>query len=120
MLTVAVIWCVIGALFGIPRARARFRRELAWERGKKPKADSKDIGQALFEAAIEQTKWTLLGVLSALSVIGWLLLEWALANQKELQKPGMLGPIGFSVLVFVLGIIALERRDADDHHSSHS
>ena len=108
MIIIAVIWCVIGALFGVPRARARYKRELDVARKINPEAGWRNTGEALFEAAIEQTKWTLLGILSGISYLAWLLLEMALANKKELEKPNVLGAFGFSFLIFVLALLALE------------
>jgi len=108
MLTIAIIWCVIGALFGIPRARARYRRELEVVRKINPERSWGNTAAALFEATLEQVKWTLLGILSGISYLAWLLLELALANRKELEKPNVLGALGFSILVFVLGLLALE------------
>ena len=113
MLTIAIIWCVIGALFGIPRSRARYRQEIVAAKKLKPKLDWRDVSGAVFEATIEQAKWTLLGVISGISYIAWILLELAMANKKELEKPNALGAFGFSVLIFVLGFLALERRDSN-------
>jgi len=89
MLTIAIIWCVIGALFGIPRARARYSRELEVLRKINPERSWSNTAEALFEATLEQVKWTLLGILSGISYLAWLLLELALANRKELEKPGV-------------------------------
>lgn len=61
----------------------------------------------------EQAKWTILGVFSGISYIAWFLLELAMANKKELEKPSNLGAIGFSILVFILGAIALEKANEE-------
>ena len=111
MLIIAVTWCLIGALFGIPRARARYRKEIADAEILKVELDWRVTSGAVFEAALEQLKWTLLGVFSGISYMAWLLLELALANQKKLEKPSALGALGFSILVFVLGALALEKRN---------
>ena len=113
MLIIAVIWCLIGALFGIPRARARYRMEIADAKKLKAELDWRDVSGAVFEATLEQLKWTLLGILSGISYIAWILLELALANRKELEKPNVLGALGFSILVWVLGTLALERREVN-------
>lgn len=112
MLTIAIVWCLIGALFGMPRARARYRNEIEVARKLGETVDRGTVSGAVFEAVIEQIKWTLLGVLSAVSYIAWFFLELALANEKELKKPNALGAIGFSVLVFALGVLALEKRES--------
>ena len=113
MLTLAIIWCVIGAFFGIPRARARYRQEIALSKNVKADQGWSETGMAVFEASLEQLKWTLLGIISGISYIAWILLDFALAKKRKLEKPNALGALGFSVLVFVLGVLALERHDSD-------
>lgn len=112
MLLFTVIWCLIGMLFGIPRARARYKMEIADAKKFKAELNWQDQGGALFEATLEQLKWTLLGIFSSISYIAWILLELALSNRKELEKPNVLGALGFSILVWVLGTLALDRRGA--------
>ena len=41
------------------------------------------------------------------------LLELAMANKKDLEKPRNLGAIGFSILIFILGAIALEKANEE-------
>ena len=113
MLTLSIIWCVIGALFGIPRAIARYRQEIALSKNLKDEQGWKEIGVAVFEAFLEQLKWTLLGIISGISHIAWMLIGLVLAKKKELKKPNALGAFGTSVLIFVLGVHALERPDSD-------
>ena len=115
MIIIAVIWCLIGAIFGIPRARARYRIEIANAKKLKEELDWRDVSGAIFEATLEQLKWTLLGIFSGISYIAWILLLIALANQKELEKPNVLGALCFSILVWVLGVLALERSEVNQY-----
>lgn len=113
MLTVVAIWLLIGALFGMPRARARYRATLAKYRNLVQAEPTATRLEAFTDAVLEFLKWTLLGVISAISYVAWLLLELAIANRKNLERPDVLGALGFSALVFVLGVIALDRRELD-------
>lgn len=115
MLTIAAIWCLIGALFGIPHARNRYRKEISVAKNLNSELDWRNVGAAVFEAILEQLKWTILGVFSGISYLAWILLQLALANQKELEKSNALGALGFSILIFILGVLALERRDSNIH-----
>ena len=109
MLAIAIIWCVIGALFGVPRALARYRNEIVGAQEHRHTLTWREYAFAMSEALIELTKWTLLGVFSGISYLAWILLHLALANQKELEKPDTLGALGFSILIFVLGALALQK-----------
>ncbi|HLB31577.1 MAG TPA: hypothetical protein VJN91_08610 [Gammaproteobacteria bacterium] len=87
--------------------------EIANAKTFKPELDWQDTSWAVLGAAFEQLKWTLLGIFSGISYIAWLLLELALANRKELEKPNVLGALGFSILIWVLGTLALEGREVN-------
>jgi len=113
VLTVVAIWLLIGALFGIPRARARYRATLAKYPNLIQTEPMATRLEALTDAALEFLKWTLLGLISAVSYVAWLLLELAIANRKNLERPNVLGALGFSILIFVLGVIALDQRELE-------
>lgn len=111
MLLVVAIWLSVGALFGLPRARARYRETLA-KYSNLMKTESTSIRlEATTDALLEFLKWTLLGPISGISYVAWVLLDLAMKNRKELEKPDVLGAFGFSVLIFVLGMLALEKRE---------
>lgn len=107
MIVIPIIWFLIGALFGIPRARDKYRTEIAEAKKLKEKLGWRDIVWIVTETIFEQLKWTLLGVISGISYIAWILLGLALAHKKELEKPHVLGAIGFSILVWFLGLLTL-------------
>ncbi|MDA1107511.1 MAG: hypothetical protein O2845_03855 [Proteobacteria bacterium] len=113
MITIAVIWCLIGFLFGIPRSKARYFDALEERKSYKSVLGWWDYFEIWVITLFEQAKWTILGVLSGISYIAWFLLELAIANKKELEKPSNLGAIGFSILVFILGAIALEKANEE-------
>ncbi len=95
-------------LIGWPRARDRYYKTT---RKYPALLETEPISikrEALIDAIIELLKWMFLGLLSAISYVAWVILELAIANEKELKKTPFLGPLGFSILIFILGVIALE------------
>ena len=108
IITILIVWLIVGALFGWPRARARYYKTI---RKYSALIETEAIStktEALIDAIIEFLKWMFLGLLSAISYVAWLILALAIANEKELKKKSFLGPLGFSILIFILGVIALE------------
>lgn len=113
MITIAIIWCLIGFLFGIPRSKARYFDALEESKSYKAVLGWRDYFEIWAITLFEQAKWTILGAFSGISYIAWFLLELAMANKKELEKPSNLGAIGFSILVFILGAIALGKANEE-------
>lgn len=111
MLIGAAIWIAIGACFGWFRARARYRSEYRYL--VRRYADEKKISEikriALLHAALEFLKWSILGILSGISFLAWVLLVIALTAEKEVKKTGVLEATIFSAIVFILGAIALDK-----------
>lgn len=108
IIIILIVWLVVGALFGWPRARARYYKTT---RKYPALIETEAIStktEALIDAVIELLKWMFLGFLSAISYVAWVILALAIANEKELKKMPFLGPLGFSILIFILGVIALE------------
>jgi len=108
IIVILIVWFLVGALFGWPRARAKYYKTI---RKYPTLIESESFStktEALIDAIIEFLKWMFLGLLSAIAYVAWLILALAIANEKELKKMPFLGPLGFSILIFILGVIALE------------
>jgi hypothetical protein len=102
------IWLAIGAVFGVLRARTRYRATIAAYPGLFRTEPNSVRVEAVWEALLEFLKCTALGVLSAISYLAWILLSVVLTAEDQLKRPDALGAAGFSILVWVLGLIALE------------
>lgn len=113
MIVIAIIWCLIGFSFGIPRAKARYFYAIEESKSYTSELNTWHHFEIWVITFFELAKWTILGAFSGISYLAWFLLELAMTNKKELEKPSNLGAIGFSILVFVLGIIALEKANEE-------
>ncbi|WP_281023620.1 hypothetical protein [Minwuia sp. IMCC4030] len=113
MFVAAAIWMLIGACFGWPRARARYYQELLDNYSAGAPNLQSIRNDARLAAVIEFAKWTLLGVLSGVSYVAWVLAVLAQSYEKEVKKSGAGEALVFSVIVFVLGAIALGARTSE-------
>ncbi|MGI9346951.1 MAG: hypothetical protein ACR2PV_03055 [Gammaproteobacteria bacterium] len=100
MIMIPVLWLLVGAGFGWPRARHAFKSYTANPEVTKFEAWRGAIGVFL--------SWTLLGLYSAISFLAWVALTLALTHEDEIKKMGTFEALLFSIAVFVLGYIALE------------
>ena len=104
------IWLFVGLLFGWPRAKAAYRESMELNKVCEIKEFHSRM-DATIEAVVELVKWMLLGFLSAISYIAWLLLPVVIESNKKQAKPNSVEALFFSVLIFTLGTLTLDRRN---------
>ena len=129
MLIVLAIWLLIGACFAWGRARAQYYQEFLDCSRRGLRGYNLVRREAREAAFFEFIKWTLLGTLSGVSYIAWVLATIAASHEKGVRKTGAINALIFSLVVFGLSAIAfgnrtsewrqLERRIGRDHAKAH-
>lgn len=112
MLIALAVWLLAGAFFGWSRARARYWAAINHYSALMKTQPGSVKREAFADAVVELTKWTLLGFISGITLIAWILAQHA---ERESKKRGnTLDGVGWSVATFVLGSVALDDRLRSD------
>jgi len=114
MLVAGSIWLLIGAGFGWSRARARYYEALLVRFREGGSRDYNTVRtEAIIAASLEFMLWTLLGLISGISYFAWILIAIMASYKKEIKKTGFGDAIVISLIIFILGAIAMGRKTSE-------